>query len=360
MIYTFFIGGLTGGGAERVLCNLANYLIERDNEVEIVTMAESSSYTLHSKISRVVLLKDCERSNFIANTFKRYIRLKRYVKKRKCDAYIVMLPITTILLLSLRRYIDAPIIASERSFPPAIYSKLMQKALKAIASRADGWVFQTPNTMDWYAPYLKHSTPIVIPNAVNEAFLRPINREKRAPNIISIGRLIPSKRFDLLIRAFAQIASKHSEQKLTIYGQGPCLDSLITLSKELGIQDRVFFPGYTTTIADQLEMGRLFVLSSDFEGIPNALIEAMSMGLPCIATDCDGGGAKMLIKHQENGLLIQKNDLDAMVKAMDTLLADDILSEQLARNAIKIREEFSPNVIYGKWEDFANNIITNH
>ena len=86
------------------------------------------------------------------------------------------------------------------------------------------------------------------------------------------------------------------------------------------------------------------------------------MGLPCIATDCDGGGAKMLIKNQENGLLIPKSDLDSMAEAMDILLADNALSEQLAQNAIKVREDFSPNVIYHKWERFINDIIakSNH
>ena len=268
-----------------------------------------------------------------------------------------MAPMTQILLACLRRHTKAAIIASERSFPPAIYSHRMQNILKTIASKVNGWVFQTHDAMNWYAPYLKNSTPIVIPNAVNEAFLRPINRIEREPNIISVGRLIPNKRFDLLIRAFAQIAPKYPEIKLTIYGLGPCLESLKALAEELEVQDRVTFPGYANNIPAQLEKGRLFALASDFEGIPNALIEAMSMGLPCVATDCDGGGAKMLIKNWENGLLIPKNDLDAMVKAIDTLLADDTLSEHLAQNALKIREDFAPNVIYRKWERFINDII---
>ena len=362
MVYTFFIGGLIGGGAERVACNIANYLAGQNHEVEMLTMSETESHPLHPSISRKILLKNNERSNFIIDNIKRLIRLRKYIQHRECDAYIAMAPITQILLASLRRCTKAAIIASERSFPPAIYSQRMQKILKAIAPKVSGWVFQTPDAMKWYAPYLKNSTPIVIPNAVNEAFLRPINRTNREPNITSIGRLIPSKRFDLLIRAFAQIAPKYPEIKLTIYGQGPCLESLKTLAEELEVQDRVTFPGYANNIPEQLEKGRLFALASDFEGIPNALIEAMSMGLPCVATDCDGGGAKMLIKNWENGLLIPKNDLDAMVKAIDTLLADNAISEQLAQNAIKVREVFAPNVIYHKWERFINDIIakSNH
>lgn len=359
MVLTFFIGGLNSGGSERVLCNLANYLAEKGNEVEIVTMAESSSYTLHSKISRVVLLKDCERSNFVANTFKRYIRLKRYVKKRKCDAYIVMLPITTILLLSLRRYIDAPIIASERAFPP-IYSKFIRFMLKQIADRASGWVFQTPTVQSWYIPHLSKSKSVVIPNAVNTAFIRQPFEGKREQTIVSIGRLVPQKRFDLLISAFGKVASKYPDLTLVIYGEGPIQAQLQSLSSSLGLQDRVKFPGYIDNVPEILEKSRLFVLASEFEGIPNVLIEAMSLGVPCISTDCDGGGARMLVKNGENGLLIPKNNLEALVNAMDEVLSDKEFSKKLANNAVRIRDEYAPEVIYRKWEDFINSIIALH
>lgn len=357
MTYTFFIGGLTGGGSERVLCNLANYLVEKGACVEIVTMSETASYHLHPNISHKILLKNNERSNIIINTYKRFTRLIQYVKNRVCDAYVVMLPMTTILLLCLKKYIKAPIIASERAFPPK-YSFVIRSLLAKVAKRAAGWVFQTPTVQDWYNQYLGKSRAIVIPNAVNRDFTKSQYTGARNNEIVSIGRLSPQKRFDLLITAFSKIAPKYPNLKLVIYGQGACLEQLQDVALNCNVQDRVFFPGYDNNIPEKIEKSRLFVLSSEFEGIPNVLIEAMALGIPCVATDCDGGGAKMLINDEVNGLLIPKNNLDAMVDAMDKVLSDKALAEKLSQNAIRIREEYAPEVIYEKWEKFINDIIS--
>ena len=138
-----FIGGLSGGGAERVCCNIANFLADKNHEVEIITMADDkATYGLNSKVHRMILLSESERKGFIYNSVVRYRRLKEYVRNTKCDVYIVMLPITILLLLSLKRFTKAKIIASERNMP-TLYPKWQQIAMKWIASKVDGWVFQT-------------------------------------------------------------------------------------------------------------------------------------------------------------------------------------------------------------------------
>ena len=170
MKITMFIGSIRGGGAERVLCNLSNYLISNNHDVTILTMSDAmSTYSLNKEIKRVSLLHSNERGGFLSNSFRRYSRLKKYIKSHNSETYLVMLPITIILLLSFRRLISGPIIAAERN-DPASYNAIYKFLLKKYALRADAWVFQTNTAMNWYGNKIKKK--IVIPNAINTEFIK--------------------------------------------------------------------------------------------------------------------------------------------------------------------------------------------
>ena len=143
MKIVFFTSGLSGGGAERVCCNLANFLCQREHDIEFITISDDeATYPLSTKISRQALLHQQERSNFLHDNLLRFYRVCKLIRKTRCDCYIVMLPIPTILLLSLRFLTKAKIIASER-VDPSTYPPSKQKRLKKVAHKADGWVFQT-------------------------------------------------------------------------------------------------------------------------------------------------------------------------------------------------------------------------
>lgn len=146
----------------------------------------------------------------------------------------------------------------------------------------------------------------------------------------------------LLIKAFAGITAKYPAYKLVIYGDGPLRKDLELLASNLGIADKVSFPGYTTEIRKKIERSSLFVLSSDFEGMPNALMEAMALGVPCISTDCKGGGARFLIKNGTNGLLTPIGDVEALQTAMEKILSDQFFADNLSHNAHKLCETHSP------------------
>ena len=94
------------------------------------------------------------------------------------------------------------------------------------------------------------------------------------------------------------------------------------------------------------------MLSSDYEGIPNALIEAMALGLPCISTDCRPGGARTLITNNVDGIITPLNDVGALVSAMDYMLSHSEEAEKMALRASTITERLSPNVVYDKWENY--------
>lgn len=357
MKITFFIGGLSGGGAERVTCNLASYLARKGHDIVILTMSDdTATYALDDHVLRVPLLKYSERKGLLYNSFLRIKRLITHLRKDKVDAYVVMLPVTTILLLRLSWITKSKIIAAER-VDPSNYPSGKQKQLKSLAPKADGWVFQTEEERAWYGETTCNAKVRIISNAINPDFIREPYRGERKKTIVTAGRLTEQKNHKLLIQAFAKISPHFPNYQLVILGDGPLKDQLMSAIEELGVKERVLLPGYTTNIGDKIKDASLFALSSDFEGMPNALMEAMALGLPCISTDCDGGGAKFLIENEKNGLLVPKGDVEALSEAIRKMLSDKEFAEQCGREAHKICERLAPEKIYGEWEQFIKDVV---
>lgn len=356
MKITLFIGGLGTGGAERVASNLSNYLADHGHVVEIMTMAEvKHSYYIEPKVSVYNLIKITERKNIVLDNILRFIRFCKYILNHKPDVYVVMLPFTITFMLSFRFLTKTKIVAAERANPSSYPTKIQNK-LQKLAKKADGWVFQTEEQKYWYSLYLTHQKTTVIPNAINSDFIKPKQLGLRGKVIVTSGRLTAQKNHRLLITAFSRVIEKYPDYELYIYGEGPQRQDLEQYVAELNLQKHVFMPGYSHNICEKLRTASMFVLSSDFEGMPNALMEAMALGLPCISTDCSGGGARYLIDNEKNGMLIPQGDLDAMVKAMDKILSDEIFANRIASEAYKICDKLAPEKIYGKWEQFLSNI----
>ncbi len=358
MNITFFIGGLSGGGAERVTCNMANYMNDKGHHVEILTMADDEpSYPLSRGIVRKALLQDSERKNFAYNSILRFVRFIKYLRATKAEAVVVMLPVTTIMLLWTRQWLRGKVIAAERSLP-TVYSNKEQRLLKRVAHKADGWVFQTKEQQEWYKDS-NINRGVIIPNAINPIFIKPVYEGDRNKHIVTVGSLTKPKNHELLIESFARISDEFPEYKLVIYGTGSKLETLQSFAKEYSVIDKVVFPGYTKHVDRVIADASLFVLSSDYEGMPNALMEAMALGLPCISTDCDGGGARFLIENEKNGLIVPKGDSNALAEAMRRMLYDDAFAVNCGMEAHKICERFAPDKVYGCWEKYITEIINN-
>ena len=352
---TIFISSISGGGAERVICNLANELVKNFN-VDILTMSQTKNvYGLNKKVNYINLLENKDRKGFINNNIKRYVNLQKYINITDTTVYLVMLPITTILLLHFRSIINAPIIVAERNNPSS-YSIITKILLKKYFTMADGWIFQTPQAKKWYS-HINKEYSIIIPNAVNSEFIRIPYNGKKNYEIVSVGRLTTQKNFQLLLTAFSIIAKKHINYRLIIYGKGPLENILRKKSFLLGLSDRIEFRGYVDKIAEKIESASMFVLSSKFEGMPNALIEAMALGLPCVSTACPCGGPEYLIQNNKNGILVPVNDANKMAEAIDRVLSDDEYSKHLSKNAQMICEKLSHKKIYKKWEQYILHIV---
>lgn len=360
MKVTIFIEQIHGGGAERVACNLANYLFNQGVDVKILTIdKDNPSYHVEQGVILDYLRKDSEKKRTvllrrIASVLENFNLLKEYIKTNDCDCYVVLLTVPIIMFLLLRGFCRCPVIISERADPNR-YSSLKQKLLKLLAKRADDLVFQTPDAAAWYAPYVR-TKGHVIPNAVQEDFLNHQNTEKKDKTIISVGRLSAQKNFAMLIKAFSQVAVDFDDYRLLIMGEGPERANLLNLARELGIQHKVSMPGYSTDIKKELEKSYAFVLASDFEGMPNALMEAMAMELPCISTDCPCGGPRMLIEHEKNGLLIPVGNTEQLTQALRQIMENESFANALGRNARIRMESHRPDIIYGQWSDVITKV----
>lgn len=349
MKITVFIGSLYGGGAERVACSLGDYLTKKGHVVEFLTMAESKTYKMENTIKRTILLNDNDRKNFIHNSLCRLRRLFSFLSQDNSDCIVVMLPVTTILLLLIRKRVKGKVIASERS-DPSRYSWINRTLLRWLAPRADCFIFQTKEARNWYGKRIIESNAVIIPNAINQEFIELGKREKNKKEIIvGMGRLNEIKNFELLIESFALIADDFPNYELHIYGDGASKQKLIELAELKNLENRVYIPGQVDKIAERVAQASLFVLSSNYEGMPNALMEAMALGVPCVATDC-GGGVRFLITDRVNGIIVPVNDKQEMANAIRTLLSDRDLATQMGNKSKQITEYLSPDIIYSKWE----------
>jgi glycosyltransferase involved in cell wall biosynthesis len=223
--------------------------------------------------------------------------------------------------------------------------------------RADGVVFQTLEAKAWYSNSVGDASTVVIPNAVNEDFIRPRYQGERRKEIVAAGRLTDQKNFAMLLNAFSLITKKYPDYELIIYGEGPNRQTLSEQARELGISNKVYFPGYSLELGKKIEAASMFVLSSDYEGMPNVLMEAMALGLPCVSTDCPCGGPRLLIQDGINGILVPVGNAEAMAEAMDKVLSNERFSVQLGQNASKIVERLCPNKIYHEWEQFFLRVL---
>jgi glycosyltransferase involved in cell wall biosynthesis len=190
----------------------------------------------------------------------------------------------------------------------------------------------------------------IIPDPVPPPDMVRIAREKPSKDLVAIGRLTEEKCFDSLIAAFSRVADRHPNWNLTVYGDGRLRSDLEMLVESLGLNGRVSLPGTVKNSTSVLASCDLFVLSSRFEGFPNALCEAMSVGLPVISTNCPGG-ARDLVRDGIDGLLVPVRDVSAMASALDRLMSDSSERDRLGVRAREISKRFDLHEVMKMWNE---------
>lgn len=360
------------GGAERVIALLANEFIE-DNDVSILTLKKSKdAYELNKKICRLRVdetsykMDNSIKKIFRKLSFRRFFGLQKKILAEKPDVIISFLPEPSLRLMFIKKFSlklrKIPTIISIRNDPVWEYKNpLLKFAVKVLYKNVDGMVYQTDDAKKFFKDIIKTRNQTVIQNPIDEKMLvRPKLDMERENVIVSVGRLETQKNHEMLIRAFSEtLRSEKHDFVLKIYGEGSRRKFLLGLVDELGLSDRVFLEGQVDDIARKLNEAKIFVLSSHYEGMPNALIEAMAMGLACISTDCPCGGPRTLIKNGENGILVRNEDEKGLARELTRLIGDAKLREELEGNAVDIRKDNNVAVIAGRWLNVVANARNN-
>jgi len=350
---------LTRGGAERVIVNLANESLCEKYRVSIITcMNKPVGYELNPGIEHICIEKtsDVHYKNLGERFLKRRKLLKRVLEECKPDVLLCFLPEPNFLALSLKKHFDFPMVISVRNDPVKEYKNpVYQMLMRILYPKADGYVFQTKQAKD----YFSFSGRImerccIIPNPLAREFVdyERVSEENRKKVIVNVGKLSSQKNQTVLIKAFSRIKSTFPEYMLHIYGDGDKRKELESLAEELDLQDNVVFKGNVSGLAKKIEDAAVFVLSSDYEGMPNALMEAMAMGIPSVSTDCPCGGPNFLIQNGENGMLIPVGDVDKLAETMEQLLQDRELADTIGCKAVEIAKTLHPDVIHENWNQY--------
>lgn len=356
----FFTMSMKCGGAERVISSLANHYSGIGSHVTIMTCLKGKSYYKVSNKIDTVSLDDCKQQqdeHKISRFLRRRTRIKMHLLNNKYDVIICFLPEPSFLMLSLKKHFKLKILVSERANPKEEYSNLFHSLLmRMLYPRADSFVFQTEDAKKYFSHNIRKKST-VIPNSISQDFLnmKPGNRQKK--EIVSVGRLHKQKNHELLIEAFNKIHFRYPDYILKIYGNGELKEALYNRICELKLEEYIFLMGDTNDVKGAIQNASLFVLPSDSEGMPNALMEAMAIGLPVISTDCPCGGPRQMIIHEVNGLLTRVGDVKDLTESILKLLDNPELANQLGQNAQKVVDTYHPDKIYSKWNQAIVNCI---
>ena len=193
--------------------------------------------------------------------------------------------------------------------------------------------------MKHFFPAKIQKKSIVIPNPVGTDIPKPYEGERKKW-VVSVARLNPQKNHKLLIDAFADFEMEYPDYELHIFGIGELEGKLRQQVKSLGIEHKVCFHGFSDTVREEIRDSAMFVLSSDYEGISNSMIEALAMGVPVISTDCPVGGSAAYIQNGVSGILTPVGDKAALTDAMKRVAANSEWAASLGRNAVKIKEVY--------------------
>src|SRR5215469_9528019 len=295
------ISSLGGGGAERVMTLLAGALAARNHEVWLVTLAQSGNdfFPLDARVRRLGLGVTGDSRNMLHGIWanaRRLRVLRRTVSTIGPHAVLSFVTSTNVLTILACIRLRVRIIVSERVDPAAHREIRIWSGLRSLLYQfADGIVVQTESIAEWFRKrLLTRARVIVIPNPVVPLpDVEPYAHES-GPFLLAAGRFTPQKGFDLLIRAFGSATALTPELKLVIAGEGPEAQSLRDLAVELGLGARVSFPGRVSELSRLLKCAVAFILPSRYEGFPNVLLEALALGVPCVATDCPGATREIL------------------------------------------------------------------
>lgn len=352
-------GPLDYGGAGKIIKFVVNYLVKRGWKITIFSLRQNEkSRDLDSNI--VFYGKDGaidKKLKFLPWRIDEILQIRQIVKKEHPDVvcafvsdHVFMSRIATIGLKGFK------FVGAERGDPYTLPSKWV-KPVKWAYKKCDNCIFQLKKQGEFFGSELMKKSSI-IPNPYIPLCKIPVYDGERRKTIISAGRFEYQKGFDVLIRAFAKVHDKHKDYKLILLGSGLLLKDYVELSKELGVEQFIEYPGYVKNVAEAVSREGIFVLPSRFEGIPNALIEALSTGIPTVSANCTPGGPEFLTNNGERGILVDVDDIDATADAINYLIEHPRIAKDYGMKGTLVIQELEPSQIASQWEYTFNKILS--
>ncbi|MCH5248418.1 MAG: glycosyltransferase [Lachnospiraceae bacterium] len=360
----FHLNCLEQGGAERVVSNLANQFAKKGYEVIVATeWYGDNEFKLDTKVKRVhVGLKEGdEKKNHLIQILLRVKYLKEFIKEEKPDILIPFARKALYRGLMAAYFMKLPVLISIRTDPVGHYDELSDKLqIPFLFPRADGCVFQTEGQREFFAPRLQKNSRIIL-NPVNPKYIGVPIPEKRTKTVVQSGRLVDFKNQPMLIKAFVEVHKKHPDYDLKIYG-GDSFDGTKEILEDLIAQnkaeDYIHLMGASDSLEKDLTDAALFAFTSDWEGLPNALMEAMALGLPIVATDCPCGGPRTIMRDKEDGLLIPIKDQRALEDGINFLIENPEIAEEYGRKAREIASRANGDAIFEQWKEYIEELCS--
>jgi GalNAc-alpha-(1->4)-GalNAc-alpha-(1->3)-diNAcBac-PP-undecaprenol alpha-1,4-N-acetyl-D-galactosaminyltransferase len=360
----FVIPGMQQGGAERVLSLMANYWAQKNNTVSVITFDNAEPfYSLNDKI-KIYKLNSAKNSfgffNFLVNNIKRTVAYFKYLRNIKPDIIISFTDNADVYCVLYNYFLHYPLIITQRTNP---YFNTLPKSIKwlpgLIYRSANAIVIQTAQTVQLYQKLQIKLPPLaaVIYNPLNKDIYSPAVIQQRQNIILAVGRLYNiDKHFDKLIEIFA--ASSNKNWQLHIAGTGPDLEMLQNKITSLNLLTQVKLLGSIKDLKPLYQQAKIFTTTSEFEGFPNALCEAMANGCACISYNCATGPSE-IINNDKNGILVDVGDSIKFTEQLSLLMNDEEKITRFSTEAYKIQTLLDENKIMQQWEQLIDTVLKN-
>lgn len=341
---------MAGGGCERVIARLLFACVNAGDDCTLVTeCAGESFYALPTGVMRHALLEKMTMA--AADVPRAYQKLRALVKRETPDLVLAMPEKVNVWTVLFLLGTGVPVVVSERNDPMRHPESRVKRLLRRMVYPfAAGFIFQTQMAADYFPERIR-ARGAVLDNPLDTDRMPPANTGARDESVIGAGRLNAQKNFPLLIIAFSDFVKTHPSWRLVLFGEGGERERLSALCRDRLPDGSWSMPGQTEQLYEEFSRCGMFALSSDFEGMPNALIEAMAMGAPCAASDCRVGGPASLIESGENGLLFPVGDAPALTAAMARIADDPSFAARLSAQAATIRTRLDERAVCGKWRE---------
>lgn len=360
----FIINNLGFGGAEKMATFVANSFSLRGHNVSIFVLnSKIKKYQTINNSIKVYSFPKASNNNPFIQYFD-WIRLfKPIVREERIQILISFLGTPNLVCVLLGKILRIPSVISERGDPYTSFKdgRWVTKVLLWIYNHSNGAVFQTEKASKFYGAKLQEHSKI-IPNPIFiNGRVPKIDYNALPKTIVYLGRLDNfQKRIDILLLAFREFYKSHNGYKLVIYGKGPAQVLIENFIRQNNLDESIIMKGVSTSPMEDLAKEGIYVITSDFEGISNSLLEAMALGMPVVSTDHSPGGGRLLVKDHVNGLLVPTGSPYLIARALSEFAENPELRERCGREATKVIQRFDSQKIMDIWESYIKKIYNGY